>query len=259
MEMPALALKKHVDVLFVLGDPEYDVGIVDRGRTGLPKEDDGVLSLNRLTPPQRQFIQIDAENLVMCCTRELLSVASTPGGRGQRARLLWWLSREREGSLAGFNTVSEKSCTKYGLFLWSLVFNLLRQLREDGGPYKYPLNEEQTDVLSALLDALDAGLDDMATAELEDLVHEAILALFSHIKADNRQDKYFNAVTCFAVITSFTDKGKLRRISNVTSQIMRLVYANRTTQMTEIRRMLNADPHLTFMEYGIPTTPQVSY
>jgi hypothetical protein len=125
----------------------------------------------------------------------------------------------------------------------------MRQLEDVGGRYKYPPTQRQTRELSAL--ASSSKKKRLSDLERRGLVHNAIHSLFAHLKSDNRLDKYFSAVSCFAVITSFTDKIELRKTSTITSQLMQLIYANRTAQLHEIRAMLNGDPSLTFLEYGI--------
>ncbi len=111
--------------------------------------------------------------------------------------------------------------------------------------YKYPLNDLQTIQLQALLDSIH---QDVPQQDHELIVHHAIHSLFSHIKSDNTLDKYFNCVICFAVISSFHAEGKLKKIGTITSDLMKLIYANRTSQMTEIREILKADKTLTFTE-----------
>ncbi|KAF7345997.1 hypothetical protein MVEN_01622300 [Mycena venus] len=54
-------------------------------------------------------------------------------------------------NMARFNTITSDSCRKYGRFLWRLIFNLLRQLRKEGGAYKYPITDEQAAALKALI------------------------------------------------------------------------------------------------------------
>ncbi|KAJ7202223.1 hypothetical protein B0H12DRAFT_1080852 [Mycena haematopus] len=150
-------------------------------------------------------------------------------------------------SMAGFNTITSDSCQKYGRFMWRLVFNLLRQIKNEGGEYKYPLTDGQTTALKALAHTLKQN-PPPTESELHSIVHKAIWSLFAHCKTDNRQDKYFNAVNCFFVITSFDDNATLRVISTLTSNAMQLIYANRTSQLTQIRTRLNADRNLLFMD-----------
>ncbi|KAJ7732860.1 hypothetical protein B0H16DRAFT_1769910 [Mycena metata] len=124
-------------------------------------------------------------------------------------------------SVATFDRLSDKSCDNYGFFLWRLVSSLFRQLEG-----------VETDITD----------DDLITA-----VHETILSLFSHLKTDNQADKYFSAVSCFAVLTSFKPNGGMRRASTITSQLMRLVYCNRAAQLTEIHTMKLADRSLSWL------------
>ncbi|KAF7346872.1 hypothetical protein MVEN_01439100 [Mycena venus] len=148
-------------------------------------------------------------------------------------------------SMAGFNTITDESCGKYGLFLWKLIFNLLRQIQGEGGPYIYPLNDLQTTRLKSLVRTIDKQVPQK---DHEVIVHHVVHSLFAHLKEDNTADKYFNAVICFAVITSFTDECQLRTISTITSNLMQLIYADRSTQLTEIMDMLRNDPKLSFTD-----------
>jgi hypothetical protein len=99
-------------------------------------------------------------------------------------------------SFAGFNTMEPESCERYGRLLWRLVFNLLRQLKGTAGAYVYPLTQVQTDSLTALAVSVDSPPN-----VVETLVHGAVNTLFSQIKTHNKADKYFAAVSCFAVLT----------------------------------------------------------
>ncbi|KAJ6447759.1 hypothetical protein C8R45DRAFT_1115710 [Mycena sanguinolenta] len=149
---------------------------------------------------------------------------------------------------ATFNTINKDSCENYGRYLWKLVYNLLRQIDDDEdihAPYIYPLTAHQTACLKEL-----ASLTrrDLPREEQELICHRAIHSLFSHKKQDNRGSKYFNAVICFSVITSFKPSLELHRAGQISSNFMKLVYANRTSQLLEIRHLLDADPTLTFNE-----------
>jgi hypothetical protein len=79
---------------------------------------------------------------------------------------------------------------------------------------------------------------------MEALVHSVVLSLFSHKKHSNRLDKFFSAVTCYAAISGFGPSGSLKRASTLTSQIAQLIYACRTSQMLEMRNMMNDDVDL---------------
>lgn len=83
-------------------------------------------------------------------------------------------------------------------------------------------------------------------AILEGIAHRAINSLFSHINANNDNSKYFSAVSCFVVIASFEHDMHLRRASTLTNQINALVYCNRSSQLHEIRVLLNSDSSMTF-------------
>ncbi|KAJ7082561.1 hypothetical protein C8R44DRAFT_894729 [Mycena epipterygia] len=145
-------------------------------------------------------------------------------------------------SLAGFNKLSPDSCKKYGLLLWRLVFNLLRQIAgEDPPPYPYPLTETQTARLNSLLRGWRYNAP---AAKMESLVHSAVNSLYSHRNNNNQLDKFFSSVSCFAVLISWTDTGGLRPASTITSLLMQLIYANRTTQMLEMRVLMDADETL---------------
>ncbi|KAJ7016492.1 hypothetical protein C8F04DRAFT_1343061 [Mycena alexandri] len=148
-------------------------------------------------------------------------------------------------SMATFDHLTEKSCGTYGHFLWRLFSSLFRQLEKDASRYRYPLTEQQEERLWDLLGGLDA--EETTEDELITLIHAAVLPLFSHLKTDNRLDKYFSTVSCFAVLTSFVN-GTVRKASTITSQLMQLIYCNRAAQLTEIRAMLDADPTLTFLQ-----------
>ncbi|KAJ6528610.1 hypothetical protein B0H19DRAFT_537211 [Mycena capillaripes] len=146
-------------------------------------------------------------------------------------------------SLAGFNPVTDETCDNYGRMLWRLVFNLLRQLEGTGGEYVYPLNAEQTSKLKMLASVAGKNVE---PANLEAIAHRAINSLFSHIKENNADGKYFSAISCFTVISSFENDMHLRRASTLTSQINSLIYCNRTSQLHQIRVLLNGDPTMTF-------------
>ncbi|KAJ7229744.1 hypothetical protein B0H12DRAFT_1240166, partial [Mycena haematopus] len=148
-----------------------------------------------------------------------------------------------DNSVSTFNTVSAETCDNYGRFLWRLVFNLLRQLRGEGGAYTYPLTDYQSSRLTELNSII--GYD-IPTPDLELIVHHAIHSLFAHLKTDNRLDKYFSSVSCFAVITSFTESLQLLQGPTMTSNFMKLIYSNRSAQMLEIRHILDKDSTLSF-------------
>ncbi|KAJ7833566.1 hypothetical protein B0H13DRAFT_2370359 [Mycena leptocephala] len=128
-------------------------------------------------------------------------------------------------SLAGFNILEPESCQKYGLTLWQLVFGVIRQYRGELGVYKYPL-----------------------TRVKHQNIHRVINSLFSHIKNDNRLGKFFSAVCCYAVFISIHPQGHLLPASSITSKLMHLIYLNRTTQMTEMRRLMDENPALSVFQ-----------
>ncbi|KAJ7939629.1 hypothetical protein B0H13DRAFT_2300317 [Mycena leptocephala] len=145
-------------------------------------------------------------------------------------------------SLATFNILTKDSQQKYGLTLWCLIFSLLRHHRDELDTFDYPLTDAQSQCLKDLDDSILAGSHpDTKLKNIHKLVH----ALFSHRKHDNRLGKFFSAINCYAVFTSFNPtEATLRRASTITSTFMQLMYVNRTAQMTEMRRLMDADPSL---------------
>ncbi|KAJ7177272.1 hypothetical protein C8R43DRAFT_1118274 [Mycena crocata] len=148
-------------------------------------------------------------------------------------------------SLAGFNTVQQPTCDKYGRILWCLLFNLLRQYRgelEEATPYSYPIN----DVQHSRLRSLNSAIEHQSTNEvLERHIHTLIQSLFCQTKAKNTEGKYFAAVNCYVVLIGHHPSGHIRPASTITSFIAALIYANRTTQMRQMKEFQTQDPLLT--------------
>ncbi|KAJ7084196.1 hypothetical protein C8R44DRAFT_894167 [Mycena epipterygia] len=149
-------------------------------------------------------------------------------------------------SLAGFNRLQPSSCDNYGRTLWRLVFNLFRQIRGELPEYHYPL----TSLQEKKLKDLDLCLKSGSSEELIDLnIHRTIHATFSHKKRNNKEDKFFSCVNHFIVLFSFHESGELHPATTITSNIAHLMYSNRATQMSEMRRLMDEDPELDI--YGV--------
>jgi hypothetical protein len=85
------------------------------------------------------------------------------------------------------------------------------------------------------------------------LSHLLIHALFSHQKEINRLGKFFSAINCYAALISFLPYNpNLRFASTITSKMMQLIYANRTTQITHMQRLMDLDEDLLVYEYAFP-------
>jgi hypothetical protein len=125
-----------------------------------------------------------------------------------------------------------------------LIFNLLRQIQGESGPYIYPLTDLQTIRLKSLADTIDKQVPQK---DHELIVYHGIYSLFAHLKEDNTADKFFNPVICFAVITSFTEQCQLRVTSTITSNLMQLIYTDRSAMLMEIMEMLQQDPKLSML------------
>ncbi|KAJ7494196.1 hypothetical protein FB451DRAFT_1551352 [Mycena latifolia] len=145
-------------------------------------------------------------------------------------------------SLAGFNTIIAASCDKYGSTLWRLVFNLLRQIYDPyPPPFTYPLTSLHRTALKKLVEGL---RDEFVPDAMASLVHTVVQSLFSHKKNDNKLDKFFSPVCCFLVLYSLKASGQFHLSSTITSIIMQLIYANRSTQLLEMRRLMDEDEDL---------------
>ncbi|KAJ7814720.1 hypothetical protein B0H13DRAFT_2381540 [Mycena leptocephala] len=130
-------------------------------------------------------------------------------------------------SMAGFNTITDESCAKYGLFLWRLVFNLLRQMRGEGARNLSPQRLQKLR-LKSLANTIDK--------DVQQKDHELMSTMSSTRSSPSQRrqhaDKYFNAVICFAFLP----------VSLTTN------LRDRSAQLAEIMDMIKQDPKLSFTD-----------
>ncbi|KAJ7243682.1 hypothetical protein C8J57DRAFT_1525442 [Mycena rebaudengoi] len=141
-------------------------------------------------------------------------------------------------SQAALRTLTPDSFRLYGTYLWTLIFNLIWQIREEQTVYAYPITPMQRTTLMALADA---GSRSWTQKKMGPLVQAVVLALFTHHK-DNSTDEYdkgkfSSAVNCFIILTAFKPDGQMHPTSTITSQLMKLVYVNRAAQLFEMKRL----------------------
>jgi hypothetical protein len=121
-----------------------------------------------------------------------------------------------------------------------LLFNTMRSATSGAAlPYKYNLTTEQTEYLKALSEACRAPEPTETPVQPDRLpifqaVHSAILSLFSHELDDPDDTKFSSPVTSFFVLTAFTQDGNLKKASELTQTIAKLVFINRCAQLRQI-------------------------
>ncbi|KAJ7734511.1 hypothetical protein DFH07DRAFT_967633 [Mycena maculata] len=176
----------------------------------------------------------------------------------------------RTHSLNTFNSITLESCQRYGRTLWSLVFNLLRQV-DQSATYKprhlYPITPEQ---LAALLDLLRAlrrlDNDDIPSEDYSDTQQEmdddADIELLDHdedspesTRQPTRDELHSSAlddaiqrvpVLLFLVLSSIKADGGLILANSITQRIAHFTYCGRGSLMLEIERSLAANPDWNF-------------
>ncbi|KAJ6462643.1 hypothetical protein C8R47DRAFT_96617 [Mycena vitilis] len=148
-------------------------------------------------------------------------------------------------SLSSFGILTAASCEKYGLLLWRFVFNILRQHRGEVMVGEYPLTDSQKELLDILNQSIVLG---SPIVTLKKNIHSLVHSIFSHIKHDNRMDKFFSSIICYAVYRSVNASGDLLPADQLSSQMAQFLYLNRTSQFHEMTRLMEADIHLSIFD-----------